>query len=296
MTVLVTGGTGFVGPHVVHALRTRDVPVRALVRDRRRGSRLVAWGAELVEGDVTDPASLRGAFTDVDAVVHLVAIIRGSRADFERVMAQGTRNVVAAAKEAGIRRFVLASALGLDERTKDAVPYFGAKWEMECAVKESGLEHVILRPSFVFGKDGGVLPTFVRLARLAPVTPIVGPGTQRLQPIWVEDVAEYYSQSVDLEAAANRTFEVGGPDAPTWNEFWDRLKRVLGVHRPSIHMPISVLRAQAALTERLPFAPVTRDQLTMIELGDNVVTTPDAVETFQFPLVPLDEQLRRAAS
>jgi NADH dehydrogenase len=296
LTVLVTGGTGFVGPHVVHALRARDVSVRALVRDRRRGSRLVAWGAELVEGDVTDPASLRRAFSGVDAVVHLVAIIRGSRADFERVMAQGTRNVVAAAKEAGIRRFVLASALGLDERTKDAVPYFAAKWEMERAIKESGLEHVILRPSFVFGKDGGVLPTFVRLARLAPVTPIVGPGAQRLQPIWVEDVAEYYSQSVDLEAAANRTFEVGGPDAPTWNEFWDRLKRVLGVHRPSIHVPISVLRAQAALTERLPFAPVTRDQLTMIELGDNVVTSADAVETFRFALVPLDEQLRRAAS
>jgi uncharacterized protein YbjT (DUF2867 family) len=296
VTVLVTGGTGFVGPHVVHALRARDVPVRALVRNRGRGSRLVAWGAELVEGDVTDAGSLRAAFAGVDAVVHLVAIIRGSRADFERVMAQGTRNVVFAGKEAGVRRFVLASALGLDERTKDAVPYFAAKWEMERAVKESGLEYVVLRPSFVFGKDGGVLPTFVRLARLAPVTPIVGPGTQRLQPIWVEDVAEYYAQSVDLAAAANRTFEVGGPDAPTWNEFWDRLKRVLGVHRPSIHMPVSVLRVQAALTERLPFAPVTRDQLTMIELGDNVVTSPDAVETFEFPLVPLDEQLRRAAS
>ena len=296
MTVLVTGGTGFVGPHVVHALRARDLSVRALVRNRGRGSRLVAWGVELVEGDVTHAASLRAAFAGVDAVVHLVAIIRGSRADFERVMAQGTRDVVAAAKEAGIRRFVLASALGLDERTKDAVPYFAAKWEMERAVKESGLEHVILRPSFVFGKDGGVLPTFVRLARLAPVTPIVGPGTQRLQPIWVEDAAQYYAQSVDLAAAANRTFEVGGPDAPTWNEFWDRLKRVLGVHRPSIHVPISALRVQAALTERLPFAPVTRDQLTMIELGDNVVTSPDAVETFQFPLVPLDEQLRRAAS
>jgi NADH dehydrogenase len=280
----------------VHALRARDVAVRALVRERRRGSRLVAWGAELAEGDVTDPASLRAAFAGVDAVVHLVAIIRGSRSDFERVMAQGTRNVVAAAKEAGVRRFVLASALGLDERTKDAVPYFAAKWEMERAVKESALEYVILRPSFVFGKDGGVLPTFVRLARLAPVTPIVGPGTQRLQPIWVEDVAEYYAQSVDLPAAANRTFEVGGPDAPTWNEFWDRLKRVLGVHRPSIHVPFSVLRVQAALTERLPLAPVTRDQLTMIELGDNVVTSPVAVETFQFPLVPLDEQLRRAAS
>jgi NADH dehydrogenase len=141
-----------------------------------------------------------------------------------------------------------------------------------------------------------VLPTFVRLARFAPVTPIVGPGTQRLQPIWVEDVAEYYARALDLPAAANRTFEIGGPDAPTWNEFWDRLKRVLGARRPSIHMPFGLMRVQAALTEKLPGAPVTRDQLRMLELGDNVVTSPDAVEAFQMPLVPLDEQLRRAAS
>jgi NADH dehydrogenase len=296
MTVLVTGATGFIGPHVVHALRAREVPVRALVRDRSRGSRLAAWGSELVEGDVTDPASLRAALAGVDTVIHLVAIIKGSRADFERVMAQGTRSLVAAAEAAGVRRFVLASALGVNEHTKDRVPYFAAKWEMERAVKESPVEHVILRPSFVFGKDGGVLPTFVRLARFAPVTPIVGPGTQRLQPIWVEDLAEYYARAIDLPQAAGRTFEVGGPDAPTWNEFWERLKRVLGSGRPSLHVPFGVMRLQAALTERLPGAPVTRDQLTMLQLGDNVVTTTDAVETFQLPLVPLDEQLRRAAS
>jgi len=294
VTVLVTGGTGFVGPYVVHALRARERPVRALVRDPARATRLTAWGVELVTGDVTDPASLRAACAGVDAVVHLVAIIRGRPADFERVMSQGTRNVVAAAQEAGVRRFVLASALGLDERSKDAVPYFAAKWEMERAVKESGLEHVIFRPSFVFGRDGGVLPTFVRLARLAPVTPIVGPGRQRLQPIWVEDVAEYYRIALEEPAAANRTFELGGPDAVCWNEFWERLKRVLGVRRPSVHVPFGAMRLQATLTERLPGAPVTRDQLTMLELGDNVVTDPSAVETFKLPLVPLDEQLRRA--
>src|SRR5439155_1684520 len=155
--------------------------------------------------------------------------------------------------------------------------------------------HVIFRPSFVFGKDGGVLPTFVRLARFAPVTPIVGPGTQRLQPIWVEDVAEYYSRSLELPEAAGRTFEIGGPDAPTWNEFWDHLKRVLGSRRPSVHVPFAAMRVLAALTERLPGAPVTRDQLTMLALGDNVVTTSDAVETCRLALVPLDEQLRRAA-
>jgi uncharacterized protein YbjT (DUF2867 family) len=294
VTVLVTGGTGFVGPHVVHALRTRDTPVRALVRDPARATRLAAWGAELATGDVTDPASLRAACEGVDAVVHLVAIIRGRPADFERVMAEGTRNVVAAAQESGVRRFVLASALGLDERSRDAVPYFTAKWEMERAVRESGLDHVILRPSFVFGRDGGVLPTFVRLARFAPVTPVIGSGTRRLQPIWIEDVAEYYALAVTEQAAANRTFELGGPDAVSWNEFWERLKRVLGVRRPSVHVPFGAMRLQATLTERLPGAPVTRDQLTMLELGDNIVTDPSAVETFKLPLVPLDEQLRRA--
>ena len=294
MTVLVTGATGFVGPHVVHTLRARDIPVRALVRDPSRASRLAAWGVELARGDVTDPASLGAATEGVDAVVQLVAIIRGKREDFERVMARGTQDLVAAAQDAGVRRFVLASALGLDERSKDAVPYFAAKWQMERAVRESGLEHVILRPSFVFGRDGGVLPTFVRLARYAPVTPILGPGTQRLQPIWVEDLAEYYAQSVELPEAAGRTFELGGPEAVTWNEFWDRLKRTLGAHRPSVHVPFGVMRVQAALTERLPGAPVTRDQLTMLALGDNVVSDTSAAETFQLPLVPLDEQLRRA--
>ncbi|HEU5242790.1 MAG TPA: complex I NDUFA9 subunit family protein [Gaiellaceae bacterium] len=294
MTVLVTGGTGFIGPYVVHALRTRETPVRALVRNPAGATRLAAWGAELAVGDVTDPASLHAACEGVDTVVHLVAIIRGRPADFERVMAEGTRNVVAAAQEAGARRFVLASALGLDERSKDAVPYFAAKWEMEQAVRESGLEHVIFRPSFVFGRDGGVLPTFIRLARYAPVTPIVGSGAQRLQPIWVEDLAEYYARAVAEREATNRMFELGGPDAVSWNEFWERLKRVLGVRRPSLHVPVGAMRVQATLTERLPGAPVTRDQLTMLELGDNVVTDPSAVETFKLPLVPLDEQLRRA--
>ena len=295
MTILVTGGTGFVGGHVAHALRARELPVRALVRDRSRASRLTAWGVDLVQGDITDPAALRAACSGADAIVHLVAIIKGSRSDFERVMAQGTRGLVAAAEDAGVRRIVLASALGLNERSKDAVPYFAAKWEMERAVRESRLEHVIFRPSFVFGKDGGALPTFVRLARWTPVTPIVGPGTQRLQPIWVDDVAEYYVRALDLPQATDRTFEIGGPEALTWNEFWERLKRVLGVRRPSVHVPFSVLRVQAALTEQLPAAPVTRDQLTMLALGDNVVVEPSAVETFQLPLVPLDEQLRRAA-
>ena len=293
--ILITGASGFVGPNIVHALRTEDRPVRALVRESTDVGQLHAWGCETVVGDMTEPASLRAAVEGCDTVVHLVAILTGKRSDFERMMTIGTRDLVAASAAAGIRRFVLMSALGTNERTKDVVPYYGAKWEMEQAVKSSGLEHVIFRPSFIFGPDGGALAQFRKIAKLAPVTPIPGPGTQRIQPIWVEDVAAYFAASIDKPEAANRTFELGGPDIVTWNEFWARLKTALGTRRPSMHLPFSLMRVQAAVFERLPRPPVTRDQLRMLQADDNVVSNSDAVDTFGLPLVSLDEQLRRAA-
>jgi uncharacterized protein YbjT (DUF2867 family) len=127
------------------------------------------------------------------------------------------------------------------------------------------------------------------------VTPIVGSGEQRIQPIWVDDVAAYFAAGVDKPEAAGRTFEIGGPDIVSWNELWERLKKTLGVRRPSVHIPTGLMRAQAALLERLPNPPVTRDQLAMLEAGDNVVSNDDAVRTFELPLVPLADQLRRAA-
>jgi len=293
--ILVTGGTGFVGPKVVHELRAEGHEVRCLVHDRKHGAKVAAWGCELAEGDMTNAASLREAVRGCDVVVHLVAILTGRREDFERIMEQGTRDLVAAAKDEGVRRFVLMSALGTTAETRELVPYFHAKWEMEQTVKGSGLEHVIFRPSFVFGPDGGVLQTFKRIARLSPVTPITGSGQQRIQPIWVEDVAAHFAAGVEKPEAANRTFELGGPDVVTWDELWARLKRVLGVRRPSVHVPIGLMRVPAVALERLPNPPVTRDLLKMLEAGDNVVSSTDAVETFGLPLVPLDEQLRRAA-
>jgi uncharacterized protein YbjT (DUF2867 family) len=294
--ILLTGGTGFVGSHVVHALRAEGREVRALIRDGADAGRLHAWGCETTVGEMTDPASLRRAVEGCDTVVHLVAILTGKPRDFERVMSQGTRDLVAAAKDAGVERFVLMSALGTDERTKELIPYYRAKWEMEQAVQGSGLEHVIFRPSFVFAKDGGALAQFRKIARLAPVTPIVGPGTQRIQPIWVADVAAYFAAAIDKPEAANRTFELGGPDVVTWNELWSRLKRSLGMRRPSVHLPFVFMRGQAAILEQLPNPPVTRDQLRMLQAGDNVVSNSDAVDVFGLPLVSLDEQLRRAPS
>jgi uncharacterized protein YbjT (DUF2867 family) len=293
--ILVTGGPGVVGVHVVHALREAGRPVRCLIRNRGKAGKLAALGCDLAEGDVTDPASLRAAVEGVDVVVHLVAIRQGKREQFQRIMIGGTRDLLKLAKEGGAKRWVHMSALGTSEETKWLVPYYEAKWQMEQDVQGSGLPHVIFRPSFIFGRDGGILPTFRKLAKLTPVTPIIGSGEQRIQPIWADDVATYFERAVDLESATNRIFELGGPDVVTWNDFWQRLKRTLGMRRPSVHVPVGLMEVNARLTERLPGnIPLTRDLLKMLEHADNVVTNDEAVQTFQLPLVSLDEQLRRA--
>lgn len=295
MSILVTGATGFIGPKIVHALRAQGREVRALVRRPERASQLAGWGAELVTGDITDPASLRAAAEGCTHVIHLIAIIKGKPQDFHRVMTQGTKDLVDASKAAGIERFVLMSALGTSETTKDLVPYFASKWAMEQEVIGSGVEYTIFRPSFVFGRDGGVLPTFVKQVRYSPVVTVIGSGLQRSQPIWAEDVAEYFARAVDSPQAANRTFEIGGPDLVTWNELYMTIAKVLGKRRRLVHVPASVARSGAQLAQFMPGAPVTPDQIAMIEAGDNVATTTDAVDTFQLPLVPLEEQIRRAA-
>src|SRR5438445_10219260 len=161
MKVLLTGATGFVGPHVVRPVAGAGHDLRLLVRDSTRSRDLPG---QPVVGEMTNTVSLQHAVEGVDAVVHLVAIRQGRDEQFKRVMEQGTRDLVAAAKEAGVKRFVLMSALGTSEETRDLVPYYHGKREMEQAAKESGLEHVIFRPRFLFGTERGIRPTFRKLA------------------------------------------------------------------------------------------------------------------------------------
>lgn len=293
--ILVTGASGFVGRHVTRELAESGVRVRAMVRTARGAAALDGVGCELVRGDVTDPASLRAAARGMRAIVHLVAIVEGSPASFERVMAVGTGNLVEAARECDVRRIVMMSALGTGPNA--TVPFFRAKWAAEQAVGSSSIDHVVLRPSFVFGADGGALPRFVRVARLFPLTPVIGPGTQRVQPIWIDDVVRAVRLAVEGEGS-NGPVEIGGPDAVTWNDLWRRLKAVLGTRRPSIHVPFWLARGPAALFERIPPALLTLDQLRMLEGPDNVVSDRGASmrRLGLVERVPLDEQLKRAVA
>ena len=294
MRILVTGANGFIGPKIVHELRAAGHDVRALVRRPERAGSLTAWGAEVVAGDVTDAASMTAAAAGCTHVVHLVAIIQGRPDQFRRVMIDGTRNVIAAAQAAGVERFVLMSALGTTEETKDLVPYYNAKWAEEQDVLASGLEHTIIRPSFVFGPGGGALATFVRQVRYSPVVTVIGSGKQRSQPIWIEDVASTFVHAVEDAAAANRTFEIGGPDVVDWDGLYLTIAKVLGKRRRLVHVPAGLALTGAKLVQRLPGAPITADQVAMIEGPDNVVSNTDAVDTFKIPLLPLEEQIRRS--
>lgn len=293
--ILVTGGTGFVGRHVARTLREEDRGVRCLVRDAgsRPAGTLAAWGCEIATGDMTDRESVARAVEGCEAVVHLVAIRTGRREQFERIMVEGTRGLVAAAKEAGVRRFLLMSALGTDERTMGLTPYFWAKWTQERDVAGGGFAHTVFRPSFIFGREGGVLPIFARQVRWSPVVPVLFPE-RRLQPIWVEDVAAVFAKALETPASESRTFELGGPDTVAWSELYERIAAHLGKRRLFASMPPGVVRAGASVVGGLPRAPITPDDVKALEHTDQTCDIAPAVETFGIRPISLDEQLRRA--
>lgn len=293
--ILVTGGTGFVGSHIVHAVRALDHPVRVLARRPDKQDRLRAWGCEVVPGDMTDPQSLRRAAEGCEAVVHLVALppFSGDEA-IDRVMVRGTEHLVEAATAAGVRRFVLMSALGTKEETQTVAPYYRGKWAMEQAVRGSGIDHTIFRPSFIFGPDGGMLPGLLKLARYSPVMPV--PSTRRLQPIWVDDVAASYAAAVSGEEAPKGTFELAGPDQVSWNELYDRIRRLLGKRRLKLQIPLGVSKAAATAAQILPPLKGARGAVAMLEHEDNVTDIGPAVEAFGIQPISLDEQIRRAVA
>ena len=291
--ILVAGGTGFVGTKVAHALRAAELPVRVLARKPEKQDQLRAWGCEVAQGDLTDPESLRRAVDGCDTVVHLVAILLGSRDDFERIMVQGTRDLVEAAKEAGAKRLVLMSALGTEEG-REIAPYFHAKWEEEQAVKYSGLEHVIFRPSFVFGRDGGILAKEIRTVRYSPVTPIL--SRHRMQPIWVEDVAAFFIAAVSAGEAANRTFDLGGPDPLSWAELHALIRKTLGKRRLAFTMPPGLLKAGASVGQVLPPLHGARSAVEMLDLGDSVCDPQPAIDAYGVQPIGIEEQVRRAVA
>ena len=274
--ILVTGATGFVGKNVVKALRTRGKEVRCLVRTAASARSVSAYPVELAYGDVLDPSSLAEAMKGVDAVVHLVAIIRerGNRT-FDRVNRQGTEMVAQAAREAGVGHLVHMSAIGAQDNPDYA--YLYSKWQGEQAVMSSGLAYTIIRPSILFGVGDEFINTLAGVIKAFPVIPVAGQGKVRLQPVSVEEVGSIVSLVVGNPRFGGRTIEIGGPDHLTYDEVVDIIKRTLKVKRLKAHVPLPLMRGLVRIMEAIiPNPPATTSQLEMLAL-DNV-TDLDAME------------------
>lgn len=295
--VFVTGATGFVGHAVLQRLCAAGHVVRCLVRHGSEG-RLRGFGAiARIEGDVLTPRSLEEGMAGCDAVIHLVGIIREHRAanlTFERVHVEGTRNVIEAAKAAGVQRYLHMSALGT--RPGAASRYHLTKWAAEEAVRASGLTWTIFRPSIIYGRGDGFVTLLASMVRRLPVVPMIGSGRQRLQPIAVEQVAAGFAEALERPVTIKQTYEVGGPDAVTMVELLDSIGRALGRRRVrKVHVPLGVMTPLARLLHPLPGFPVTPDQLLM--LGEDSVCNPRPFfEAFQLEPVPLATGLERMLS
>lgn len=271
---MVTGGSGFVGSHLLERLAAEGHRVRALARSAAAPA-LRDGRIEPILGDVVSGAGLDDALRGCDAVIHLVGIIMETRgATFDQVHAQGTRNVVAAAQRAGIKRFVQMSALGA--RADGVSGYQTSKFAGEEAVRGSGLPFVILRPSIIFGPRDGFVNQMVDVMKTAPLLrPVPGHGRYCFRPVWIGDVVECFVQSLTSEKALHRTLDLVGPDELTLEQLLAEIAACVGVRKRAVKVPFPIMYLNAmVLGAILPRPPVTTDQLRMLREGSTADPAP----------------------
>ena len=265
MKVFVTGGTGFVGGHLLRELKARGHDAICLVRPLSDPALIRDLGFRTVEGDVADGASIASIREEADAVIHLVGIIRPYRKrTFARIHVEGTANVVAWAKRNGARRFIQMSALGTrpDARSE----YHRTKWAAEEVVRASELDHTIFRPSIIYGERCEFLDLLRGLIGKPLVTPVAGLGRNLLQPVFAGDVARCFADALTNAACRGKTLPLGGPETMTFDTMIDILSRTLGGRKIKLHIPTYLLWLPALAMEwTLPAPPLTRDQLLMLK-------------------------------
>lgn len=295
MRVFLTGGTGFVGSHMLRRLTREGHHVRAIVRDPRKAEQRFGRSdsVEFVAGDVVTGEGLREGIAGCDAVIHLVGIILESgNTTFEKVHHEGTRSVLLAAKDAAIQKFVQMSALGA--RPNGVSAYQTTKWKAEEVVRKSGLNFTILRPSIIFGPGDGFVTQMVQVMRSAPLfRPVVGNGRYPFRPIYIDDVVDCFVQSLASGRATNQTIELGGPQELTLEELLKQIADCVGVRKPAVHVPFSVMYWNAAVLERImQRPPVTTEQLRMLKEGSTCDIGP-MLRTFDVHPLAFRDGLKR---
>jgi uncharacterized protein YbjT (DUF2867 family) len=272
--VTVFGGSGFVGRSVVRALCKRDYRVRVAVRRPELAGHLQPLGKvgqiHAVQANLRYPASVDAAMRDSHVAINLVGILaQGGAQTFDAVQDKGAGAVARAAATAGAR-MVHVSAIGADENSLSA--YARSKAAGEKAVLSAVPSATVLRPSVVFGPEDQFTNRFAALARMSPALPLIGGGVNKMQPVYVGDVASAVADAVDGKAKAGATYEIGGPEVLTMREIMEIILEITERNRMLISLPFGLAKLQALFLQFAPGAlKLTPDQVALLR-SDNVVS------------------------
>ncbi|MGE5189616.1 MAG: NAD(P)H-binding protein [Gemmatimonadota bacterium] len=291
--VLVTGGTGFLGRHVVRALVARGFLPRLLVRagseERIPGD--IRSACRVTPGDATDAESVENAVQGTGAIVHLAGIVRecpGRGVTFERVHVTATRNLVKAARRWDIPRYVHVGALGA--RPGDPRAFFDSKGRGEEIVRNSGLLWTIVRPSAIFGPGDGFVDALLRVLRRSPVAPVPGDGAVTFQPVFAGDVAAAIADAVSRRAAAGRSVDLGGPERLSLDAIVDAVGAALGRRIAKAHVPLPLVRSAVRVLSRFDGFPVSPAEIDFLTADSVCESGPYWAEIGRMP-VSLGEYL-----
>lgn len=278
MRIGIIGGTGFVGSYLVDSLLAGGHDVSLLVRSGSEPKVHRVTEVHTVTGDLDSADALAAVLAGCDAVIYNVGLLRESPRrgiTFEQMQYQGVVDTVAAAKKAGVSRLLLMSAIGVKD---PGTAYQQTKRRAELHALESGLDVTVLRPSVIFGDPCGTMEFATQLYRdmIRPPFPAVAFPDVKMSPVFVRDVADAFCAALADDSTIGQTIELAGPETLDWREMVQRVATAAGRSKIIVRMPLWVMRVGATLFDWLPFYPVTRDQLTMLEEGNT--GTPGAIQ------------------
>lgn len=292
--ILVSGGTGFVGSAIVRDLIARDEAVAVLGRDADKIRDLFGNHVEARQASVRDTDALAAAMEGIDVVVNAVQFpnspveVPRKGWTFEATDYRGTVNQVNAAKAAGVRRFVYISGAGAaGDATKH---WFRYKFQAEQHLRDSGLEWVVIRPTWIYGPGDHALNRLLGFTRFLPFLPLFGDGEQAMQPVFIDDIGRIAAEAAIKPEAAGRVFELGGPEVMSMNDVLKTAMEVAGRKRPILHQPIALGKVAGTAASLLPTPPLSSDAIDFIA-SPAVANLAAVEEVFAPRLTPLREGL-----